>query len=256
MSVDKRWLRHSFSAAAAGYDQMAALQQRIGEHLLMRLPQRLPDGAVVDVGAGTGWCASRLRRHFPGRTAVLVDIAEAMLHQARERLGTDAGYLVADAERLPLTDCCAALVVSNLALQWCPDPRQALVEMARILRPGGRLLVSTFAAGTLEELRQAWLQVDRYSHVNEFVTVKTLESLLCQAGFRSWRLSSETLRCRYASLRALFRELKGIGAHNVTDNRPRHLTGKGRLHQLEAAYRQERGGISASFVPAYLEAVK
>jgi len=256
MSLDKRWLRRSFSAAAADYDRLAALQRRIGERLLTGLPRLLPAGALVDVGAGTGWCAERLRYRYPVAAVLLVDIAEAMLHQARKRLKDEAAYLVADAERLPLADCSAALIVSNLALQWCPDPRRAVEAMARALRPGGWLLLSTFAAGTLAELRQAWARVDRYSHVNEFLAVSTLEGLFREAGFRTWQVGSETLRCRYPSLTALFRELKGIGAHNVTRDRPRHLLGKGRLRRLEAAYPRESGAVVASFVPAYVIAVR
>ncbi len=256
MSLDKRWLRRSFSAAAADYDRLAVLQRRIGERLLTGLPRLLPAGALVDVGAGTGWCAARLRYRYPGAAVLLVDIAEAMLHQARKRLKDEAVYLVADAERLPLADGSAALIVSNLALQWCPDPRRAVEAMARALRPGGRLLLSTFAAGTLAELRQAWARVDRYSHVNEFLAVPALEGLLREAGFRTWQVDAETLRCRYPSLAALFRELKGIGAHNVTRDRPRHLLGKGRLRRLEAAYPRENGAVVASFVPAYVIAVK
>ncbi len=256
MNLDKRWLRRSFSAAATDYDRLAALQRRIGTRLLAGLPSVPVEGTVVDVGAGTGWCAERLRCRYPDASVLLVDIAEGMLHQARRRLKDGAAYLVADAERLPLADCSAALIVSNLALQWCPAPGRAVAAMARALRPGGRLLLSTFAAGTLAELREAWSRVDRHSHVNEFLAPPTLEGLLREAGFRTWRVGAETIRCCYPSLTALFRELKGIGAHNVTQDRPRHLVGKGRLRRLEAAYPRGDGVVVASFVPAYVIAVK
>jgi len=256
MNGDKRQVRRAFAAAASRYDDLAGLQRQVGERLLSRLPQVLSRGRLVDLGCGTGWCARQLQCRYPDFSLVLVDLAEPMLHQARRRLGK-AVYLCADAEHLPLASESVALLVSNLALQWCHRPERAIAEMIRVLRPGGWLLVSTFATGTLEELRQAWRQVDDYSHVNTFVDAEFLAKVLRDSAVRRHRVQFETLRCRYPSLLQLFRELKGIGAHNVTHQRPRHLLGRRRLQAVERHYpRDGGGGIVATFVPAYLIAVK
>ena len=255
MSWDKRQVRRSFSAAAPAYDRQAVLQRQIGERLLAACPDALPSGWWVDVGAGTGWCAIQLRSRRPPALA-LVDLAEGMLRQARQSVGTAGCYLVADAERLPLATASAALVVSNLALQWCLDPARALAEMARILKPGGHLLLSTFTAGTLEELRRAWAAVDDYTHVNAFQTPAALEAAVAAAGFRRWRVWGETRRLTYPDLPALLRSLKGIGAHNVTHGRPRHLLGKGVWRRLEAAYPRYRGQVVASYVATYVTALR
>ncbi len=257
MSWDKNWMRRSFDRAAKSYDRLAGLQRQIGERLLGNLPQTVAPGWLLDIGAGTGWCAHQLSRRYPGRPLMLVDIAEGMLQRARRRQwGRAAGFVVGDAETLPLADDCCGLIVSNLALQWCLKPEQAFAEMGRILPPGGVLLFSTFAAGTLEELRQAWRQVDDYSHVNPFVEPERLIQCLSRAGFSHWRLERESISLPYASVRALLHEIKGIGAHNVTLDRPRHLLGKGALESLENAYPGRSDGIRASFVPVYGVAVK
>ncbi|BCX89321.1 malonyl-CoA O-methyltransferase [Methylomarinovum tepidoasis] len=255
MSWDKRLVRRAFSAAAPGYDRHAVLQRQIGQRLLAACVEELPPGWWVDIGTGTGWCAQRLAAWRPP-ALLLVDLAEGMLHQARARLGPAGCYLTADAERLPLATGSAALVVSNLALQWCLDPARALAEMARILKPGGRLLLSTFTAGTLETLRRAWAAVDDYSHVNTFPDPADLEAAVAAAGFRRWRQRTETLSLVYPDLKALLRSLKEIGAHNVTSGRPRHLLGKGVWQRLEAAYPRRQGQVVATYVATYVTALR
>lgn len=257
MSWDKTWMRRAFDRAAERYDRLAYLQRRVGERLLAELPRLPPPGWLVDIGAGTGWCAQALARRYPKRSLLLVDIAEGMLRQARCRLAGEASFLVGDAEALPLAEACAGLIVTNLVLQWCPDPVQALAEMQRILCPGGMLLVSTFASGTLEELRQAWMKVDSYTHVNRFVTSEFLAASLNRVGFSRWHLAQETIVQRYPSLLDLLKEIKGIGAHNVTFGRPRHLLGKQSFKALLAAYpARSSGDIEATFVSLFGWAVK
>jgi SAM-dependent methyltransferase len=103
----------------------------------------LPDGAtVLDVPCGGGVALRGVR---PGQELryVAVDIAEAMLERTRRaaaRRGV-AGVetLQADVGALPVPDGVADLTVSFTGLHCFPDPRQALAELARCTRPGGRL---------------------------------------------------------------------------------------------------------------------
>lgn len=77
-----------------------------------------------------------------------VDRSEAMLARAvRAESGPQIGFLHADAQRLPLRDQTVDAVVSVAVLQLLPDPGMALAEMARVLRPGGRLAVMVPTAG-------------------------------------------------------------------------------------------------------------
>ena len=77
-----------------------------------------------------------------------VDISEPMLARAvRAEAGPQIGFLRADAQRLPLRDKTVDAVVSIAVLQLIPDPVAALAEMARVLRPGGRLAVMVPTAG-------------------------------------------------------------------------------------------------------------
>lgn len=256
---DKRWVGRSFAAAAAGYDGVAGLQRAVGARLLSRLLADAAPAWALDVGTGTGWCAAALVQRYPAARVLALDIAEPMLRAARQRIGIAPGryYLGGDAEALPLADGSVDLVVSNLAVQWCADLAQAFREFRRVLKPGGWVLLSTFGPGTLAELRQAWAAVDGYSHVNAFADAAAVVDAFREAGFIGAEVERETRRLVYPDVHGLMRELKGLGAHNVTAGRPRHLTGKRRLQNMVAAYpAQDEGAVRASFEVIYGHAWK
>jgi SAM-dependent methyltransferase len=110
----------------------------------------MPDGAtILDVPCGGGVA---LRGLHPGQRVswIGVDVEPAMLRRARrraERFPTVQMRLIeGDMTALPLEDRAADLCLSYGGLHCVPDPDAALAEMARCLRPGGRLVGSTFLA--------------------------------------------------------------------------------------------------------------
>jgi demethylmenaquinone methyltransferase / 2-methoxy-6-polyprenyl-1,4-benzoquinol methylase len=108
-----------------------------------------PGMKVLDIAGGTGDLAMAFaqRAGAQGRV-VLTDINEAMLRQGRDR-ALDAGLVlptaVCDAERLPFADGSFDLASVAFGLRNMTHKEQALTEMARVLRPGGRLLVLEFS---------------------------------------------------------------------------------------------------------------
>jgi arsenite methyltransferase len=106
-------------------------------------------GIALDVGCGPGnVTASLARAAGPRGLALGVDISRPMLARAvRAEAGPQVGFLRADAQRLPLRDETVDAVVSIAVLMLTPDPVAALAEMARVLRPGGRLAVMVPTAG-------------------------------------------------------------------------------------------------------------
>jgi arsenite methyltransferase len=100
-----------------------------------------PGGIALDVGSGPGSVTASLARAAgPDGLALGVDISEPMLARAvRAEAGPQVGFLRADAQRLPLREQTVDAVVSIAVLQLIPDPTAALSEIARVLRPGGRL---------------------------------------------------------------------------------------------------------------------
>jgi arsenite methyltransferase len=133
------------------YDNAQAITRRIlavWQHPLewLNIP---PGGIALDVGCGPGSITASLARAAePGGLALGVDISEPMLARAaRAEAGPQVGFLRADAQRLPLRDQTVDAAVSMAVLQLIPDPAAALSEIARVLRPGGRLAVMVPTVG-------------------------------------------------------------------------------------------------------------
>ncbi|MBI4787830.1 MAG: methyltransferase domain-containing protein [Chloroflexi bacterium] len=118
---------------------------------------------VVDVGTGTGFMAAGLAPL--ARRVIGVDFSDAMLAVARENMArfelSNVEFRRGDLGRLPLDDATADVVVANMALHHAPDPARALREMARVCRPGGRVVITDALRHPFEwfktELADVWL---------------------------------------------------------------------------------------------------
>lgn len=94
---------------------------------------------VLEIGCGSGPCASWVAQHFPTATVIGFDIAADMLRRARG----DFHALLADVHRIPLADDSVDVAFSAFgAFPFLPDLTAALCEVARVLRPGGTLVIS------------------------------------------------------------------------------------------------------------------
>jgi malonyl-CoA O-methyltransferase len=262
----KRDVRRAFERAARTYDGAAVLQREVCARLLEHLdPIRLAPLRVVDLGCGTGHAFEALARRFPTARLLGIDIAPAMLRQARARapwwqrlLGARApALLCADAESLPLAAGCADLVFSNLALQWC-DPASVFREAARTLTSGGLFLFSTFGPDTLNELRTAFAETGSDAHVNRFADMHDLGDALVHAGFADPVMEMERVTMEYADAMAVMRDLKAIGAVNSLPSRARGLPGRARWRRMTEAYERFRrdGHLPATWEVVYGHAWK
>ncbi|MCI0580909.1 MAG: class I SAM-dependent methyltransferase [Chloroflexi bacterium] len=107
------------------------------------------DETVVDVGCGSGAYVAETRPRC--RRYIAADLSLGML-RGLPYPGLDR--LNGDVQRLPLASASAGVVLANHMLYHVPDKEAAVAEIARILRPGGRLLAATNSAHTMAELRQ------------------------------------------------------------------------------------------------------
>jgi malonyl-CoA O-methyltransferase len=187
---------------------------------------KLEPAAIIDAGCGTGNVIAALRARYPRAALYALDLALAMVRHAGARpswwqRARRHGVLpvCGDIEQLPLRAACANMVWSNLALQWVNDTARAIAELRRVLAPGGLLMFSTFGPDTLKELRAAYLGTDSYTHVNRFIDMHDLGDMLVNAGFADPVMDMEYITLTYADVRALMRDLKAIGAHNVNAGR-------------------------------------
>ncbi len=254
MFLDKDKIRQSFSSSSASYDSMATLQRRVGLDLLRRTRFEGAVDTVLDLGCGTGFLIEEILLQTECNVLLALDIALPMLQVTRGKaLPSKVWYLCADAEALPLNEFSIDRIYSNLALQWCQDLSATLKGISRVLKKGGWFIFSIFGPATLKELRRAWTDVDNFTHVNEFHSLTQIGYFLQAAGFDSIDMSSAVYRSRYSSVMALMLELKGIGAHNVTEGRNRRLTTRSQLQKMMKAYENQCSNqIMASYEIIYV----
>lgn len=256
---DKRRLTANFNDAAAGYDAVAVLQKEVAGSLLGRLDiMNLHPRWVLDLGSGTGGAARELSRIYPGCRVLQMDIACNMLLQARRqtrRWFSRQSFVCADVARLPVQPGTLDLVFSSLMLQWCEDLDPILSEIRRSMRGGGLFLFSSLGPDTLYELRESWLEADDdgFMHVNGFRDMHDVGDALIRAGFADPVMEMDHMVLTYSDVRDLMRELKQLGARNVSPGRRRTLTGKQRLQAMTTAYEKYRreGRVPATYEVVY-----
>ena len=146
-----------FAENAARWEELRSLHVREEdvEHAMVRLAGQVPIRLHVDLGTGTG----AVLRRFAARAAqaIGIDSSRDMLAIARVNLEAssirNAQVRHGEIYALPFPDGFADFVTIHQVLHFLEDPARALAEAARILEPGGRLLVVDFAPHELDELR-------------------------------------------------------------------------------------------------------
>jgi phosphatidylethanolamine/phosphatidyl-N-methylethanolamine N-methyltransferase len=135
---------NAYGRLAPIYDFVFGPVFRNGRARAIKVAERI-GGRILEVGVGTGLS---LPQYAAGTSIVGVDISEPMLEIARKRvkkLGLDnvESIEVGDAENLRFADNSFDVVVAQYVVTACPNPEQALTEFARVVRPGGEIVITT-----------------------------------------------------------------------------------------------------------------
>jgi len=157
--------RRVWDKTARGYDKQIAFFERIQFDGGREWVGARARGAVLDVAIGTG-------RNLPFYAADVqvtgIDVSPAMLNIARERaaeLGISVELVERDAEALPLDDNTFDTVVCALSLCTIPNNARAVAEMARVLKPGGNLLL-------LDHIGSTWPPIYAAQWLLERITIR------------------------------------------------------------------------------------
>lgn len=199
----KQSVQRQFGAVAANY--VSSPVHRGGPDLDALLAAAAVRGAerVLDAGCGTGHTALAFAPLVA--EVVAVDLTEAMLEQGR-RLAAERGlanvaFQLGDVEQLPFPDASFDIVTSRYSAHHYPRPWAALVEFARVLRPGGVLLLVDVVAPddpTQDTFLNAIELLRDPSHVRDH-SVAQWRAMFGVAGFTSELLGTWDLRLDFES---------------------------------------------------------
>ena len=146
-----------FESHAREWDAIRSLHvaEEQVEAAMVRVLAGEPIGRLIDIGTGTGRMIELFARS--ATTALGIDRSSEMLRLARAKLGEqglgNAELRQADLYALPLADGGADVAILHHVLHFAQQPGAAIAEAARVLSPGGRLLIADFAPHDREELR-------------------------------------------------------------------------------------------------------
>jgi len=172
-----------FAAHAAEWDDIRSLHvpETLVESAIREAVGDAPIRCLLDLGTGSG----RMLELFAPQAerAIGVDLSSAMLSVARGRLeesGTrNAQLRQGDIYALPIERNSCDLAIMHQVLHYLDDPARALREAARVLAPGGRLVVVDFAPHREEALR------DKHAHRRLGFSSREISELLAQAGLET-----------------------------------------------------------------------
>ncbi|HEX3608812.1 MAG TPA: methyltransferase domain-containing protein [Solirubrobacterales bacterium] len=134
---------------AKTYDAVSDPQFSWGMEVLERLELR-GDEDVLDAGCGSGRVTEELIERLPSGRMLAVDGSEAMIAEARGRLGDRASYMVSDLSELELEEP-VDLVFSTATFHWILDHDRLFERLRAALRPGGRLVAQCGGEGNVAE---------------------------------------------------------------------------------------------------------
>ena len=133
----------TWGAGGEKYDQVSRGIADAIDHAVDALDPQ-PGERVLDVATGTGWAARRIADR--GAIVTGVDLGEEVIEAARQ-LGTGIDFRVGDAEALPFPDDHFDAVISTFGVMFARDPEAVAAELARVVRPGGRISLANWAIG-------------------------------------------------------------------------------------------------------------
>ncbi len=184
----KTYSESQFDAVADRYDQENYYWMVKEDYpaILSELAKE-PFSSLLDCGCGTGAVLALLSREYPGARLTGVDLSSKMIARAAERALPNAGFLKGDCEELPFEDGSFDVVLCCHSFHHYPRPERFFAEAARVLKPGGRLILRDNTGGFFYLLRQNLYRIPKNNfkfHDGDvrFYSVEKVRSFCVDAG--------------------------------------------------------------------------
>jgi malonyl-CoA O-methyltransferase len=240
--MDKRLITRNFSRHADLYDQFAQVQKRSAEDLANEFALT-SSRSILEIGCGTGLYTHILRQSFPNAKILAVDIAEPMVHLARQNCpDKNISFAVADADHLPTADR-FDLVTSAACFQWIGNLDRTLSICSDHLTSKNLLTFSIFGPKTYCELDATLSSIDPASRVeaSRFPSLEEIRKILSQR-FDSIQIVERLYHQTFADVKSLLTTIKYCGVRGRGSIR----FGPQLIEKLDKKYRETFGEIRAT----------
>jgi len=135
-------------AVVQAYDRISRWPQfrLLRKMIISELKKYSPEGVLVDVGCGPGYLTAKIAKSFPSLSIIGVDISEEMEQKVKKNIkrvgiGEKFSFRRGDIQNLPFENDSLNFIVSTLSLHHWSEPKQAISEINRVLKPQGQLLI-------------------------------------------------------------------------------------------------------------------
>lgn len=231
---DKELVNRRFGDAASTYDSQAVVQQHVARHIFDKWMETgaSPCGDILEIGAGTGYFTGLYRYRLHPRSLTLIDLAPA----------TD-GVTAADAEIMlrHIQSESLDVVAGTSTIQWFNSPGKFIAECARVLRPGGLAVLTTFASGHFDALAPFLPSPLHY------YTTASISALLPDS-LRAVHIADEEIRQRFTSVGDMLRHLRESGVNALS-----RTSSPATVRRVMSYYPKEAdGSVTLTYRPLYL----
>lgn len=205
MGMDKKSIAEVFDRAASTYSGFGVHYFDIFADRLLSHVKGFPGANILDVATGRG---AILKRVLPwiGKEgkAIGIDLSPKMIEEVKKQIrDPNVSLYCMDAEQLSFGDHSFDILYCGFALFFFPNPKKALYEFKRVLKPGGRFAASTWGKmGTVRRTLQeklVSLGVDPTTTAYPMPSAEELSALLTEAGFSTIQIVQDHLEHLYAN---------------------------------------------------------
>ena len=218
------------------------LHDAVTDQLLERLAEvREPFADCLYLGCRRGPATRRLAARSGMQRIAQADLSPAMAVAARAA-NRFFPALCLDEEALPFADNSFDLVFAPLSLHWVNDLPGTLIQLNRLLRPGGLLLAALIGGSALAELREALAEAELAGEggvsprISPFADVRDGGDLLQRAGFALPMADRERIGATYEHAFGLMMDLRDMGETNAVCARRRNFTRRATLVEAAEVY--------------------
>lgn len=219
-------IKQAFNKAESSYDANNVLQLEVGNHLIeLTKTYCKKHDYLIDIGCGTGSTTANLASSFRFHTLHAIDIADALLAKAKEKLSAKKNTYIYEADfNKPLgPEQAFDLVFSNMALHWGQNFNACLAELLKLMHSKSMLAFSIPLAGTLSQLKPQYA-------LNPFFTMEKVLTDLKQHGLEIHHQQQKTHTLSFDNLFAALKSIKNVGANYTGRHQSKGLNGKSLLN--------------------------